>query len=461
MHYDAIVIGAGLSGLAAGIRLAHYGKKVLILEAHAVAGGLNSFYMRKGISIDVGLHAMTNFVPRGTRGAPLTKLLRQLRLDYDALDLVKQGYSATRFPGAALTFDNDPERLRASVAEAFPGQVGGFDALRQRILATDEITLDPPALTARQVVSEHLTEPLLIEMLLCPTFYYGSAMEDDMDWTIFCMLWKSVYESGFCRPRRGMRGVIDLLLNRYAEAGGEIRFGTAVQALRVREGAVAEVVLKDETLQAAQVYSCAGGVETLRLLEETPPEAGAERVGRISVAELVLILDTPPAAVGVAESIRFFSNTERFAYRRPDKPLSLASGVVCAPNNFAYDPPLEAGRLRMTALASFDHWSKLRAAEGEAYRLAKEHATEVMVEELTRQGATVAGHVTLSDLFTPLTIQRYTRHLDGAVYGSPVKDRRGRTPCANLFLIGSDQGYLGIVGALLSGITIANLYGLR
>ncbi|MEC7183375.1 MAG: FAD-dependent oxidoreductase, partial [Bdellovibrionota bacterium] len=46
--YDVIVIGAGLSGLAAGIRLAMFGKKVCILEKHSIPGGLNSFYQRKG-----------------------------------------------------------------------------------------------------------------------------------------------------------------------------------------------------------------------------------------------------------------------------------------------------------------------------------------------------------------------------------------------------------------------------
>ena len=30
--YDVIIIGAGLSGLAAGIRLSQYGKHVLIVE---------------------------------------------------------------------------------------------------------------------------------------------------------------------------------------------------------------------------------------------------------------------------------------------------------------------------------------------------------------------------------------------------------------------------------------------
>ena len=31
---DVLIIGAGMSGLAAGIRLAHFGKKVLLVDRH-------------------------------------------------------------------------------------------------------------------------------------------------------------------------------------------------------------------------------------------------------------------------------------------------------------------------------------------------------------------------------------------------------------------------------------------
>jgi hypothetical protein len=60
-----------------------------------------------------------------------------------------------------------------------------------------------------------------------------------------------------------------------------------------------------------------------------------------------------------------------------------------------------------------------------------------------------------------LTIERYTRKAEGAVYGSGVKIKDGVTPWPNLFLAGTDQGYLGIVGAMLSGITIVNRHILR
>ena len=84
-QYDVAIIGAGLSGLAAGIRLAHFGKRVCIFERHNAPGGLNSFYSLGGRKYDVGLHAVTNFVPAGVKGTPLGKILRQLRIERELL----------------------------------------------------------------------------------------------------------------------------------------------------------------------------------------------------------------------------------------------------------------------------------------------------------------------------------------------------------------------------------------
>ena len=87
MRYDTIIIGAGMSGLAAALRLSLFDRRVLVLERHEVWGGLNSFYTKDGHAFDVGLHALTNYAPRGSRGAPLTKILRQLRIRHDELRL--------------------------------------------------------------------------------------------------------------------------------------------------------------------------------------------------------------------------------------------------------------------------------------------------------------------------------------------------------------------------------------
>src|SRR5688572_1645231 len=127
--YDTIIIGAGLSGLAAGIRLAYYEQRVCILERHFTIGGLNSFYRLRGRDYDVGLHAVTNYAPKGDKKGPLAKLLRQLRLSWDDFSLVPQLGSTIAFPGVTLAFSNDQRLLETEIARAFPRQKDNFQRL--------------------------------------------------------------------------------------------------------------------------------------------------------------------------------------------------------------------------------------------------------------------------------------------------------------------------------------------
>ena len=70
-------------------------------------------------------------------------------------------------------------------------------------------------------------------------------------------------------------------------------------------------------------------------------------------------------------------------------------------------------------------------------------------------------HLLAKDMFTPRTVRKYTGHLNGAIYGAPNKIKDGRTHLENLYLAGTDQGFLGIVGAMLSGISMANMHVLQ
>lgn len=126
--YDTIIIGAGMSGLAAGIRLAHFDQKVCILERHYTIGGLNSFYRMSGRDFDVGLHAMTNFARPGDKRGPLAKLIRQLRFRWEDFKLAEQ--IGRRFASQAcrLISATTSVCLRARLPSTSPTASMAFDA---------------------------------------------------------------------------------------------------------------------------------------------------------------------------------------------------------------------------------------------------------------------------------------------------------------------------------------------
>ncbi|MEO6710542.1 MAG: phytoene dehydrogenase, partial [Planctomycetota bacterium] len=206
----------------------------------------------------------------------------------------------------------------------------------------------------------------------------------------------------------------------------------------------------------------AGHAETLRLVDGDDAELAAQRraaeanQGQLSFLESISVLDAQPAALGFDATVSFFNHGNRFRYRRPETVIDVQSGVVCSPNNFERKTPLSEGFVRITALANHAVWSTLPEDE---YRARKESAADAMLESAARAIpglAQLREHTVFRDTFTPRTIQHYTGHLGGAVYGSPRKQRDGSSGIARLSLVGTDQGMLGIVGAMLSGITIAN-----
>jgi phytoene dehydrogenase-like protein len=464
--FDTIIIGCGMAGLAAGIRLAMFDKRVLILEKHNAPGGLNSFYFQAGRKFDVGLHAVTNFVPEGVKATPLAKIFRQLRIPREAFGLNPQIGSRIAFPGVDLRFNNGFELLESDLACSFPGQIDGFRRLRQAILEFDALDLDQPTVPAREVVRRFLSDPLLEDMLFCPLMYYGSARERDMDFDQFVTLWRAVFEEGFGRPLEGVRAIIRALLDRYRALGGERRMRCGVRKILTDGTRATGVELETgETLHAKQVISTAGKAETAVLCGESAESPAVRKlVGRLSFAETISVLSKPPAELGATETIIFFNDSPHFHYEQSQEPIDLRSGVICVPNNYRYPDgqALEEGLLRVTSLANHAIWTGF---DEETYLAEKAAWFPRILDSALRfvpglNPTVVETHTLYTDMFTPRTVEKFTSHFGGAVYGATEKSKNGQTAYENLYLAGTDQGFLGIVGAMLSGISIANRYGL-
>ena len=446
-----------MSGLAAGIRLAYFDKSVCILEKHTTIGGLNSFYRLRKRNFDVGLHAVTNYAEPGTKTGPLSKLLRQLRLRWEDFDLRPQIESSVVFPDHKLTFTNNFSHLCQQVVDLFPKQADGFRKLLRLIDEHDELNLDRPPVSGRQVVSECISDPLLVDMLFCPLMFYGSATPRDMDFSQFVIMFKSIFHEGFGRPFQGIRLILKKLVKHFRSLGGELLLRSGVESIDSTNGRATSVTLENgNVLEARNILSSAGSAETMRMCDEETD--GPTKPGDISFMESISVLDCQPQDLGHKETIVFYNNAPDFVYDRPTDPLDLRSGIICSPNNFQYDDQLADGRIRITALADHDYWLGL---DDETYNVEKKRWSEKLLAAAIQHMPDFRSHVIDEDVFTPRTIRRFTSHMNGCVYGAPKKLVNGRTHLENLFVCGTDQGFLGIIGSMLSGITIANKYLLQ
>ncbi|MFN3644118.1 MAG: phytoene desaturase [Gemmobacter sp.] len=119
----AIVIGAGIGGLAAAMRLGAKGWRVTVVDRLPTVGGRGSAVSENGHRFDLGPTIVT--VPQGLRA-----LWADCGRDFDAdVDLRPlDPFYTIRWPdGSQFTMQPGVERMRAEVARLAPGDLAGFD----------------------------------------------------------------------------------------------------------------------------------------------------------------------------------------------------------------------------------------------------------------------------------------------------------------------------------------------
>ena len=455
--YQLIIIGGGLSGLAAGIRAARFGRKVLILEQHWQPGGLNSYYSRQGFLLETGLHAMTNFAPPGIKQAPLNRLFRQLKLSRKQFATHEQQGSEVIFPAHSLCFSNDLALLTEEVGREFPGAIDNFLHLVELVREYDPFA-PRPWISAREFISAVIGNRLLEDMLLLPLMVYGNSEEHDMDLSQFVIMFQAIFLEGFFRPGETIKELLDMLVAHYKSFGGEIRYRAQVERLVRDNERVSGVVLQNgEEFECEAVLSTVGLPGTAKLAR-WPLDLEAHS-GRMSFMETINMLPlTVKASLKSDRTIIFYNHDETLRYCRPEQAVDPSWGVICFPENFKDLPAADPFQVRVTNAANYDIW---QAAGQEEYRRMKQEWRMRSADAVGKIIGNYQQDVVYVNSFTPVTIERFTSKVAGAVYGSPIKIKDGRTPFPNLFLAGTDQGYLGIVGAMLSGVTIVNQHLLQ
>jgi all-trans-retinol 13,14-reductase len=160
-------------------------------------------------------------------------------------------------------------------------------------------------------------------------------------------------------------------------------------------------------------------------------------------------------------------NLERF-FANPKSPLPVA--YLSFPS--AKDPDYarrHPGRATIDIITLVPyHWFRGWEARpwkkrGAEYDELKAMLTEKLLAPLYSHCPAVRGKVDYTELSTPLSTVKFTRHSEGAIYGlaaTPAlfeeRGLRPATPIAGLFLTGADICSLGVGGALFGGVLTAS-----
>jgi len=122
-RFDVIIVGAGTGGLIAGALLTRFGKSVLVLDRHYVAGGNATVFRRKGYEFDVGIHYIGDCGPEGA----VPRILRAAGVEGVTFrEMDPDGFDTLVFPDFTFRVPKGFEAFRKRLVEHFPREAKGI-----------------------------------------------------------------------------------------------------------------------------------------------------------------------------------------------------------------------------------------------------------------------------------------------------------------------------------------------
>ncbi len=487
-RWDAIVIGAGIGGLAAAGVLARLGRRVLVLEQHRVPGGLMQSFRRGPWSWDVGLHVAGEMGDAGMGGRLLSALAGR-RVGWTRIDAP---YDQVLFEdGDRVELPSGMGRLRASLHRRFPAEREGLDryfALSRRAAAAmRDLFLARPISSGRrrpagdeerlalattgEVLDSVTRDPRLRCALSVQWRFYGSPPRESA-FGVHAMLQRH-FRGGAYYPEGGAMSLPRALAAGLAEVGGWTRTGADVASILVERSAARGVRLASgEELRSNVVISAAGALNTVNLL---PPEERhrewARSIGALPPSLTHLALNVgfrgDIAAAGASRSNLWLvgRDPEQEAWSMEEPPDAAYASFPSLKDGG--DRPADGAHtaelLTLVRWDAFRRWAGTRWRRRDAdYEATKRSLADQLLELLLRRLPRLRPLVAHVDLSTPLSMTHFVRAVDGASYGlasTPARYRnpwlRPRTPVRGLYLAGSDVALVGLMGALTGGLGAA------
>ncbi|WP_042366135.1 NAD(P)/FAD-dependent oxidoreductase [Streptacidiphilus neutrinimicus] len=229
VRVDAVVVGAGMAGLACAADLCAAGLEVMLLEASRQVGGRMASDRRDGYVLDHGFQVFNTAYPQVRRRVDLAALrLRPFDPGYVLADGDRRLALAdpTRRPGdllgavAGLLGDGQRPRDLAALAA-----LSGRD-----MLVPARLLKRGPDMTTRQALRGAGLDDDFVDAVLAP-FLHGVFLEPRLDTSarFFHLVWRSMLRGSLCLPERGIGAVPRQLADGLPL--GTLRLGAGVERL--------------------------------------------------------------------------------------------------------------------------------------------------------------------------------------------------------------------------------------
>ncbi len=446
-HYDVIVIGSGLAGLTSANILARAGHSVLLLEHHYQLGGMATWFKRRGGHIfDISLHGF----PVG-----MVKSCRKYWTQEIADSIVQLKGIRFENPQFSLTTTFNREDFTKLLIEKFdiaPETVKRFfDTARKMNFFDDQ------SKTTRQLFDEFFPgRDDVVRLLMEPiTYANGSTLEDPA--LTYGIVFSNFMSKGVFTFQGGTDHLVNQMKAEMLENGVDLRIRCLVEKIEVSpERKVTGVVVNGRRIGCSALVSNANIKSTILNL------VGEEHFDRSFVEETqgvrlnnsscqVYIALKPGVGFEPCGDLLFHSEHTGF-----DVDAMLSRNVSSRTFSFYYPetrPGSDRHLIVSSTNANYRDWADLSP---EDYQASKEDLCETTLDCLEQYVPGIREKVDHIEASTPCTFKHYTRHLQGASFGTKFEGLK-----VSKELPEQIEGlyHAGSVGIIMSGWLGAVNYG--
>ena len=240
--YDAIIIGAGISGLVCGCYLAKAGLKTLIIEKNATPGGYCTSFRRNNIHFDACVHALSSL----RKGGILHKILSELSA-YSYINFKRSNPTDIIIsPRHRINFYNDTDKTIADFIDNFPNE-------HQRIISFFEYIkagafLNIRTKTFHQFLEQSFKNQNLKAILSIITLQLLGLPSHQLSALVACLLFREFLLDGGYYPTGGIQKLPDALTKVYKSMGGMLLTKHNVQEIVIKNASARGVKLNNSTV---------------------------------------------------------------------------------------------------------------------------------------------------------------------------------------------------------------------
>ncbi len=446
--YDAVIIGAGISGLVCGCYLAKAGMNVLIAEQHFKPGGYCASFKRQSFTFDAAAHSFGSY----RKGGIMNKVLKELDID-KKLNIKRYEPSDTIIsPDHKISFWSDVSRTVQELQRTFPHEASGinnFFNFLQNSRPFDLATLRNK--TFKDLLNRYLADEKLKSILSFPILGVGGLPSSSISAFSAVVLFTEFFLDGGYYPTGGMQVLPDTLAKRFRELGGELRFRCPVTKIKVNSDKIEGVILDNEIfIPSKYVVSCCDVRQTfLELLEQRIINKGyLSKIKKMKPSLSFLI-----AYLGVDGHFSELSLPGVSFWVMPHYDVedmyssTMKNGSIGNSTPYMIHVPPDQKSLEALMIAPFKYdkyWSNN-----------KNYFLENFIKKIEAVFPHLSKHIVYKEVATPHTLYRYTLNFQGAGYGwartpaqSFIAGLTQVTPIENLYLSGhwttQTQGISGV-----------------